>query len=198
MAYFNREPKRAARLELQDRSKISKEELFFGLTPGSDSETNSNDQEDPAETSSSETTDEGEGLADISSRQITDEEGDAFSRLLKKASSRYDLKNGMDDLFVLCPARIPGYCLATKVWGWMLIDNLKPINHNNLAFESLRIDQTKKSLIQSLVQGHQSADIDDYDDVVSGKGKGLVILLYGSVSYSKLRLQDLWIGATNL
>lgn len=69
-----------------------------------------------------------------------DQGADAFSKLLFAVSEKYGIKDGMDDLLLLCPARVPGYCLTTKEWGWMLIDELKRIESSDTAFNSLQID----------------------------------------------------------
>lgn len=100
-------------------------------------------------------------------------------RLYNRVSERYGMKNGMEDLLVLCPARVPGYGLTAKRWGWMLIDELEPIIPSSNAFESLQADETTKSVIKSLVDGHHSGVADDFDDVIRGKGKVLVLLLDG-------------------
>lgn len=111
-----------------------------------------------------------------------DQGADAFSKLLFAVSEKYGIKDGMDDLLLLCPARVPGYCLTTKEWGWMLIDELKRIESSDTAFNSLQIDYATKKLVKSLVLGHQSADSEDFDDMISGKGRGLVMLLNGYVN----------------
>ena len=175
MAYFNRQPKKTAILDRQDRETPSGMNLF-DPNPCSDLRLE-------PETNFSSTAkinpNDGQDIAEIASLQANGEDYDVFSRLLQKLSARYGMTNGLDDLFILCPARIPGYGLTTKEWGWMLVDNLTEIKHSPLAFESLRIDPEIKSLIEALVQGHQSGDPDDFDDVITGKGKGLVMLLYG-------------------
>lgn len=86
---------------------------------------------------------------------------------------------GVEGLLLLCPARIPGYGLRGKEWGWMFIDGLQPVKCGNKAFESLQMDETTKSLIETLVKGHRSGQLDGFDDVITSKGKGLVPLLHG-------------------
>ena len=71
----------------------------------------------------------------------------------------------------------------TKEWGWMLIDKLKRIEASHAAFDSLQIDHSTKRLVKSLVLGHQNGGAEDFDDVIDGKGRGLVILLNGCVNH---------------
>lgn len=108
------------------------------------------------------------------------QEKDPFESLRAAVSDKYGVES-MDDLLVLCPARMPGYCLTSKAWGWLLIDRLEPVKPSDAAFQSLQIDANTKDLVMSLVRGHQNSDTDDFDDLISGKGKGLVMLLNGCV-----------------
>jgi hypothetical protein len=90
--------------------------------------------------------------------------------------SKWRLK---EDQYILFPARIPGYALREKTWGWLLLDKLKPIKWNDSAFKSLQMEEGKKRLISSLIKGHQDGLGSSFDDIVSGKGKGLIFLLHG-------------------
>lgn len=46
--------------------------------------------------------------------------------------------------------------LKPKLWGWVLIEKLKPVDFNNRAFQQLQMDITIKLLIKALVEGFQS------------------------------------------
>ena len=64
--------------------------------------------------------------------------------------------------------------------------NLKPIKFDPTALQNLCIPAERKALLQSLVETHGRATA--FDDIVAGKGKGLVVNLFGnlrekSVSY---------------
>lgn len=108
-----------------------------------------------------------------------DGEKDAFAALLKKIPERRGV-NTMKDLLLLSPPRMPAYGLKSKKWGWVLIENLTPVEASEVPFQSLQADPTTKSLVRSLVMGHQNGGLDDdFDDVVRNKGKGLVMMLHG-------------------
>ena len=57
------------------------------------------------------------------------------------------------------------------------IDQLKPIQWNEGAFESLAVDDDTKELVEALVTNKIEAD--KGTDVVAGKGTGLIMLLHG-------------------
>lgn len=86
----------------------------------------------------------------------------------------------MADLLLLSPSRMPAYGLKSKQWGWLLIKNLTTVSASDVPFQSLQVDPAMKSLVKSLVAGHQNGGMDDdFDDVVRNKGKGLVMMLHG-------------------
>ncbi len=106
-------------------------------------------------------------------------EKDAFVALLKKIPERRGV-NTMEDLLLLSPPRMPAYGLKSKKWGWVLIGNLTPVSASDVPFVSLQVDQATKSLVRSLVAGHQRGVMGgEFDDVVETKGKGLVMMLHG-------------------
>lgn len=55
---------------------------------------------------------------------------------------------------------------------------------NDEPFENLVLPRNQKSLIQSLVEAH-SLDNTGFDDFVEGKGRGLVINLFGNPGVGK-------------
>lgn len=110
--------------------------------------------------------------------------------------SANDTKPWDDEMYQLCPPRTLGYILADKQWAQLQISciNSIPTTDPADAWNSrlqLADDDTKR-LLFNLVRSHVSPPPnptirkkdDDYqnlevDDIVPGKGKGLVILLYG-------------------
>ena len=82
---------------------------------------------------------------------------------------------------LLFPALIPGFVLKEKGWLWLLSDELRDVKWNTVAFESLQIQTNTKNLVQALVKGHKIKST-QFDDVMPGKGQGLIFLLHGYVS----------------
>lgn len=85
---------------------------------------------------------------------------------------------------LLADYRIPGYALQVKRWCWFLVDAVAPVVFNKEAFGSLLIPARQKSLVHSLVKTHVSGD-DSFDDMIAGKGKGLVFVLHGCPGVGK-------------
>lgn len=69
-----------------------------------------------------------------------------------------------------------GYALESKRWGIFNIECVKEMEFNPEAFQGLMFEENKKRLIRSLVTQHGKED-DNFDDLIKGKGKGLVFLL---------------------
>lgn len=79
---------------------------------------------------------------------------------------------------LIADSRVPGYALGIKRWCWFVIDAVKPVVFNKDAFKSLLLPARQKSLVHSLVKQHAGGD-DDFDDMIAGKGRGLVFVLHG-------------------
>ncbi|KAL1852900.1 hypothetical protein Daus18300_011982 [Diaporthe australafricana] len=77
-----------------------------------------------------------------------------------------------------------GYALESKKWGIFNIECVEDIQFNSEAFQGLMFEENKKILIRSLVTQHGKEN-DDFDDLVKGKGKGLIFLLYGPPGVGK-------------
>ncbi|KAK6065751.1 AAA ATPase family protein [Seiridium cupressi] len=88
------------------------------------------------------------------------------------------------DQLILCTAHVRGYSLKIKKWLQFSIDSIKPISWNENAFPSLVLQDGRKDLILSFVESHienKSA----FDDVIEGKGQGVIMLLVGSPGVGK-------------
>ena len=99
-----------------------------------------------------------------------------------------------DEQYMLCPPRVLGYVLRDKQWAQLQISVLQSIPRKDLHDSwSTRLkladgEKTKKMILE-LVKGHGPSDAQEHDglevdDIISKKGKGLVILLYGMILVS--------------
>lgn len=91
----------------------------------------------------------------------------------------------------LYPAIVPAFGLTSKRWQWVLTDELRDVPWNKRAFEMLQLDPSIKGLIESLVKGHASNKV-LFDDLIAGKGRGLVFLLHGYVLTRAMRFCWHW------
>ena len=61
------------------------------------------------------------------------------------------------------------------------IEKLAPIEWQDDAFDNLVLPTEQKNLIKALIETHGMAsdEIGEFDDFIAGKGKGLIINLFG-------------------
>jgi hypothetical protein len=89
-----------------------------------------------------------------------------------------------DEDMLYCNHCIGGFSFRQKRWCVFAISHLQPVVWNLDAFSKLVMDPRKRNLVHSLVRSHRNG-ADTFDDVVSGKGKGLVGLLSGNPGVGK-------------
>ncbi|ETW80179.1 AAA+-type ATPase [Heterobasidion irregulare TC 32-1] len=83
-----------------------------------------------------------------------------------------------EEQYVICTPVVLGFSFATKTWGGFAMDRLRDVVWSDEAFRSLVIGPKQKTLIHSLVKQHK-AHTTRFDDVIPGKGQGLIGLLSG-------------------
>ncbi|KAF1958925.1 P-loop containing nucleoside triphosphate hydrolase protein, partial [Byssothecium circinans] len=89
-----------------------------------------------------------------------------------------------DEQFILCHSQLPGFCLSSKEWAMFDVAKITDIDFNPTAFDSLVLDESKKSMISSLVRERVDQE-STFDDIIKGKGKGLIFLLHGEPGTGK-------------
>jgi len=79
---------------------------------------------------------------------------------------------------------MPAYFLISKRWRKIDVTGLRDVTFNMEAFDRLVIPQEQKDLISSLIPppGVETAP---FDDLIEGKGKGLIFLLHGPPGVGK-------------
>ncbi|KAI1612952.1 AAA family ATPase [Exophiala viscosa] len=90
---------------------------------------------------------------------------------------------GPEELLLAVPY-VRGYALKPKIWLWFYVDQIEPIKFAENAFTSLVIPSQEKQLIRAFVQS-QVKFKDDFDDVIAGKGRGMIMLLAGPPGVGK-------------
>ncbi|UZP32477.1 hypothetical protein NXS19_000293 [Fusarium pseudograminearum] len=87
--------------------------------------------------------------------------------------------NSLTDLQLITMAPIlAGFSLTRRSWGFFLVDNIADIRWNDDSYGNLQIDQSRKDIIYEVVKEHRKAPV-ALDNVVAGKGAGLIFLLHG-------------------
>ncbi|GES86064.1 P-loop containing nucleoside triphosphate hydrolase protein [Rhizophagus clarus] len=84
-----------------------------------------------------------------------------------------------EELF-MCVSRLSAYSFVWKEWYLINAEHLNDISFDDEAFDKLVLDQTRKSLIESLVKFEYSKS-----DIISNKGDGCTFLLYGPPGVGK-------------
>ncbi|SPO02542.1 uncharacterized protein DNG_05215 [Cephalotrichum gorgonifer] len=90
--------------------------------------------------------------------------------------------------------RISGFALQEKKWMWFLVSNITDVQFNQEAFDKVILPGNQKSLLKAIANQHTksssisdplSSSRDHFDDFISGKGKGCIILLHGDPGLGK-------------
>lgn len=89
-----------------------------------------------------------------------------------------------DDELVLTTPILYGFSLSDKRWLKFNVAHVTDINWNDEAFSRLVLPRAQKDLIKGLVEA-QVTRRSDFDDFIEGKGRGLVINLFGPPGVGK-------------
>lgn len=79
---------------------------------------------------------------------------------------------------LLCPQQVHGYCLRDKTWKNLNVTQLKPVKFRKNAWNRLVLDEEYKDIVQAMVASYVDKTA-KLEDIVAGKGAGLVALLHG-------------------
>ncbi|KAL4933484.1 ATP-binding protein [Aspergillus undulatus] len=102
------------------------------------------------------------------------------------SAHKHDQESPPDELFqILLPATIPGFGFHDKKWISVSVGEIRDIKWNAEAFNHLVLKHTKKELIKALVARHTVTDASGTNDVIEGKGNGLILLLHGGPGTGK-------------
>jgi SpoVK/Ycf46/Vps4 family AAA+-type ATPase len=81
------------------------------------------------------------------------------------------------DLIFISPI-LRGFSLKAKLWLNFYVDDIKPVVWNDEAYNHLVYPEEQKDLVLTFVENHQRMKA-GVDDVIMGKGQGLILLLSG-------------------
>ncbi|KAF8521951.1 P-loop containing nucleoside triphosphate hydrolase protein [Hysterangium stoloniferum] len=97
---------------------------------------------------------------------------------------RMEREHLSDEELSICTPILLGFCFGVKMWGGFAMDHLKDVVWGDEAFHSLVLGEKQKNLIHSLVKQHKRRS-SMFNDVVVGKGKGLIGLFSGGPGCGK-------------
>lgn len=90
-----------------------------------------------------------------------------------------------DKYALIAPALVPGFALENKIWALFQVSEIGEVDWSQGAYNDLQIDFRTKTILLNLVRSHQLARVSDTNDVIPGKGNGLVFLLHGAPGTGK-------------
>jgi hypothetical protein len=83
-----------------------------------------------------------------------------------------------EELLIASPV-VLGFAFSEKLWLEFTISGISDIEWDADAFDSLVLASNQKSIVKALVESHTFHAAENIDDVIQGKGKGLVAVLHG-------------------
>lgn len=89
-----------------------------------------------------------------------------------------DRKFTEEELVIASPV-VLGFAFSEKLWLEFSISGISEIEWNEDAFDTLVLPDNQKSIVKALVESHTFNAAQNIDDVIQGKGKGLVAVLHG-------------------
>ncbi|KAK8242946.1 P-loop containing nucleoside triphosphate hydrolase protein [Phyllosticta capitalensis] len=148
----------------------------LGEASRSDSLDDEDDWEDEGGSHDEEDADEDPAALDIQTLQI---EARQARQKIPAATTSLAEKH-----YALCSPHVKGFCLKAKEWATFDVDNIEDIAWNTGAFDKLVLPNDYKRVIWAFVDAQLSLK-DDFDDVIKGKGKGIIMLLSGAPGTGK-------------
>ncbi|KAJ4390715.1 hypothetical protein N0V93_004313 [Gnomoniopsis smithogilvyi] len=85
---------------------------------------------------------------------------------------------------LICTPLVRGYALKEKQWLNFFVNSISDISFNELAFSSLNLPKNQKDLILGFTSV-KAPYRNQFDDVIEGKGKGIIMLLSGPPGVGK-------------
>ena len=89
-----------------------------------------------------------------------------------------------EELLIASPV-VLGFAFSEKLWLEFTISGISDIVWNEGAFDSLVLPDNQKKIVKALVSSHAFHASQNIDDIIAGKGKGLVAVLHGSPGTGK-------------
>ncbi|KAN0096051.1 hypothetical protein V8E51_014856 [Hyaloscypha variabilis] len=115
-----------------------------------------------------------EKLEEVPSKMANKDDAAAVPEDDKKA-----LPTFTDEEYLIASPVVLGFAFAEKLWLEFTVSGVKDIVWNEGAYDSLVLEDNTKAIVKALVESHKYHPAESIDDVIQGKGKGLVAVLHG-------------------
>lgn len=84
-----------------------------------------------------------------------------------------------DEEYLIASPVVLGFSFNEKLWLEFTVSGVKEIVWNEGAYDSLVLEDNAKDIVKAMVRSHKYHAADSIDDVIQGKGKGMVAVLHG-------------------
>ena len=91
-----------------------------------------------------------------------------------------------DEELIIASPVVLGFAFSEKMWLEFIISGINEVEWNEGAFDSLVLPEDQKSIVKALVESHSFQGKKNIDDVIQGKGRGLVAVLHGNPGTGKV------------
>ncbi|KAJ9200595.1 hypothetical protein DTO164E3_1353 [Paecilomyces variotii] len=106
------------------------------------------------------------------------EVGKGFQKIDSEGDCESDIHFSEENLLIASPV-VLGFAFSEKLWLELSVSGINEIEWNEGAFDSLVLPDNQKTIVRALVESHTFHAAENIDDVIQGKGKGLVAVLHG-------------------
>ena len=89
-----------------------------------------------------------------------------------------------EQLLIASPL-VVGFSFTEKMWLEFAVSKIGEIRWNTDAFDSLILPNNQKGIVKAMVSSHAFHPSRSIDDIIAGKGKGLVAVLHGGPGLGK-------------
>jgi len=121
-----------------------------------------------------------EKLEEVPSKMVKTKDGDAAAAEVAAAEEdKKALPTFTDEEYLIASPVVLGFAFAEKLWLEFTVSGVKDIVWNEGAYDSLVLEDNTKAIVKALVESHKYHPAESIDDVIQGKGKGLVAVLHG-------------------
>jgi hypothetical protein len=139
-------------------------------------------------------------MVHISGRIMVDpvilfEQNDGTDLLKPEVETTIHIPSLKEDDIIYCNHHLGGFSFQQKKWCCFAVSRMRPVVWNENAFSKLVMEPRRRDLIHALVRSHKNGP-NSFDDIVSGKGRGLVGLLSGNPGVGKTLTAEVIAEAT--
>ncbi|KAI9705356.1 MAG: hypothetical protein M1820_005186 [Bogoriella megaspora] len=111
-----------------------------------------------------------ENGSELRNQQLEQLEGDADTKKQRQFTE--------EELLIASPV-VLGFAFSEKLWLEFSLSGVRDIEWDEGAFDALVMPVNHKRIVKALVESHKFHAAKTIDDVIQGKGKGLVSVLHG-------------------